>query len=117
MGQFGKLKNVPLRSIWKREDLDFTPWLAEDKNMRTLGEALGMDLALEEQEAKVGDFSLDLLVKDLSSDRQVVIENQYSQTDHDHLGKLLTYASGFDAYAVVWIAESIGDEHRQALEC
>ena len=114
MQQFGTLKKLGLREAWKNEASDFTPWLAD--NLNALGEALGMDLELERQEADVGDFSLDLLAKDLGSGNHVVIENQLTRTDHDHLGKLLTYASGFDAATVVWVAESIRDEHRQALE-
>ena len=114
MEQFGTLKRLGLREAWKNEASDFTPWLAD--NISALGEALGMELELERQEADVGDFSLDLLAKDLGSGKYVVIENQLTRTDHDHLGKLLTYASGFDASTVVWVAESIRDEHRQSLE-
>lgn len=114
MLKFSELKRLPLREMWKHEASDFTPWL--ESNIQTLGDALGMDLEIIDREASVGDFSLDLLAQDLGSSRTVIIENQLTPTDHDHLGKLLTYAAGFDASIVVWVSETIRDEHRQALE-
>jgi len=114
MTNFGNLKKLNLRDIWKNEAREFTPWLA--RNISELGEALGMELELAQQEAGVGDFSLDLLATDVGRNKTVIIENQITVTDHNHLGKLLTYASGFDAHVVIWIAETIRDEHRQALD-
>jgi hypothetical protein len=109
-----KLTRLDPRTVWKSEARDFTPWLAE--NITLLSEVLGMDLEVVTTERSVGEFAADILARDLSTGGEVVIENQFGVTDHDHLGKLLTYASGLDATALVWIAEEIRDEHRQALE-
>ena len=116
MADFGELKKVPLRDMWKKEAKHFTPWLAD--NIKALGTALDFDFELEviDTEVRVGNFFLDLLAEDVDTKRKVIIENQLEQTDHDHLGKLITYASGINAYAIIWVAESFRDEHRQALE-
>jgi hypothetical protein len=114
MTQLGRLKRVNLRTIWPNEAHHFTPWLAE--NIDALGEALGIDLELIRREAGVGGFSLDLLATDLGTNDVVIIENQFGSTDHNHLGQLLTYAAGFDAGAIIWVAEGFRDEHREALD-
>ena len=107
------IERVDIRGVWSNEAADFTPWLAE--NIGVLGEALGMDLELDAQEASVGSYALDILARD-QDNRQVVIENQLEATDHTHLGQLLTYAAGFDANVIVWIARNFRDEHREALD-
>ena len=107
------IHRVDIRGVWSNEAADFTPWLAE--NIGVLGDALGMNLELDAQEASVGSYSLDILARD-GNGRQVVIENQLESTDHTHLGQLLTYAAGFDANVIVWIARNYRDEHREALD-
>jgi len=109
------LQRVPLREVWKHEALEFTPWLAEQNNLDTLAEVLGLsELVLEATEHSVGDFKLDILCTD--GDDQIIIENQLEETDHKHLGQLLAYAAGVGAKKVVWLAQSFRPEHRSALE-
>jgi hypothetical protein len=114
MTGFGNIRRVAIRDVWPSESQDFTPWLAE--NLEKLGEVLGLDLEMIEREASVGNFSLDILAKDLSTGHNAIIENQFGDTDHDHLGKMLTYAAGFDAATIIWISENVRDEHRQTIE-
>jgi hypothetical protein len=110
-----KLERVPLREAWKHEANDFTPWLAEEDNLNTLADALGLaDLELVATEHWVGEFKLDILCT--SGDDQVIIENQLDKTNHAHLGQLLTYAAGTGAKKVIWVAESFRPEHVAALE-
>lgn len=113
MVELARIEKVDLREAWPNEAVDFTPWLQE--NIDELSEALGMDLEIQEREASVGTFSLDLLAHD-GNGRPVIIENQLETTDHTHLGQILTYAAGRDANVIVWIAKEFRDEHRAALD-
>ena len=114
--ELGRLTKVPLRDFWEGEASDFTPWLADEKNIGLLGETIGVELEVEAQERNVGPFRADILCKDTVTDSWVLIENQLERTDHSHLGQLLTYAAGLEAVTVVWIAERFTDEHRAALD-
>ena len=40
----------------------------------------------------------------------------FGATDHDHLGKLITYSAGLDAGVAVLLAEKFREEHRSALD-
>lgn len=112
----GRLHKVELRDIWKTEDRDFTPWLAQAENMAVLADTLGMELEVEAEEKDVGPFRADILCKDVDDNSWVLIENQLERTDHSHLGQLLTYAAGLNAVTIVWIASRFTDEHRAALD-
>ena len=112
--EFEELSSIDPRNYWKHEEHDFTPWLYA--NLDRLSRALDLAIEPKMRESAVGDFTLDILATDLGSNRPVIIENQIGATDHDHLGKLLTYAGGTDAAIVIWISTELREEHRQALE-
>ncbi len=115
--KLGKIKRVTdLRSVWHHEAKDFSKWLAQENNLLQLSEAIGVDIVLEELESSVGSFNVDLYAIEEGTDRRIIIENQLEDTNHDHLGKLITYASGKGAEVIVWIVKRARDEHRQAIE-
>jgi len=112
VNKLGRLEKVDLRTVFATEAGEFTPWLAQEENLKLLGEAIGIDLQWEAQEKDVGPFRADILCKDAATDNWVLIENQIERTDHNHLGQLLTYAAGLQAVTIVWVAERFTDEHR-----
>ena len=101
-----------LSDVWSDEARDFTPWLAD--NMDLLSQEIGLPLAWEGTEVPVDGFSADILAT-TTDGSHVVIENQYGRTDHDHLGKLLTYTAGLEAQIVIWVAERFHDAHLSAI--
>lgn len=117
MPSLGRLVSVPLREVWPHEASDFTPWLANADNLGLFAETLCLDgLQLQGTEVPVGNFFIDILARDIEG-RVVVIENQFGSTDHTHLGQILTYVAGQEGQAtVVWIAETIRDEHRATID-
>lgn len=112
----GSLEKVDLRDAWPHEASHFTPWLARPENLTLLGDALGLTLELESVEEPVGSFSADIVAKDIATNSRVLIENQLEQTDHCHLGQILTYAAGLDAGTVIWIAREFREPHRAAID-
>lgn len=116
MEKLGRMVRIEdLRTIWPHEEHDFSKWLAREENLSALGETVGLDLELEETESAVGDFSVDIFARESGSSRGVIIENQLEDTDHDHLGKIITYAAGKDAEVIIWVVKHARDEHKQAV--
>jgi len=111
-----RLQQVPIRDVWPTEPQGFTPWLASQENLSLLGDAIGVRLEIQSTEESVGDFRADIVCKSLPEGDLVLIENQFAQTDHTHLGQILTYAAGLEAVTIVWVAEKFRDEHRAAID-
>jgi hypothetical protein len=116
MNKLGKIEIVDLRKVWRNEARDFTTWLASEENIEQLNEITGLNLVNIKTEVSVGQFKCDIVCEDDSSKTTVIIENQLEYTDHDHLGKLITYASGLDAKTIIWIVKEARPEHSSAIE-
>lgn len=114
--KLGILKQGNLREIWNHEAIDFTNWLAEEANLALLSDEIGIDIVLIQTEACIGKFNVDILAEEESTGRKIIIENQLESTDHDHLGKIITYASGYDAEFIIWVVKDIRDEHKKAID-
>ncbi len=116
---FQELEPQDVREYWTHEAHEFTPWLANEirsEDASHLEDVLGLDLEVIQMEKSVGKYSVDILAEVVEDGRQVVIENQLDQSDHDHLGKSIAYAAGVDADIIVWIAPKFNDEHRDAFQ-
>lgn len=111
--QIGKIEVVPVRQAFRHEALDFTAWL--EQNIEALSERLGLELTVLEREKWVGDFRVDLLCLD-SFGRRVIVENQLEQTDHKHLGQVLTYLVNLEANVAIWVATDPRPEHQRVID-
>ena len=114
--KLGKLVEVDIRNVWKHEQYDFSKWLSSEENINELGDTLNLTLTDVETEKFVGNYRCDILCKDEITGKVVLIENHLEPTNHDHLGKIITYASGLDASVVVWLVASAREEHASAIE-
>lgn len=114
--KIGKMTSVDIRELWQHEQYDFSEWLSKTENIQYLNDALGLSLVDMDKEVYVGAYRCDLVARDETSGIRVIIENQLEASNHDHLGKIITYASGLNASIVVWIVKEAREEHRSAIE-
>ena len=114
--KLGRLQEVDIRKLWNHEQYDFSEWLSKAENLELLNETIGLTLSEVEKEVYVGSYRCDLVGTDETTGDKVIIENQLEMSNHDHLGKIITYASGLDAKVVVWIVKEAREEHRSAIE-
>ena len=111
--QFADLNEINIRAAWPDEARDFTPWLSQ--NLERLSRAIGIPMELEGTEVPVEQFSADVLARNPADNSLILIENQLEQTDHSHLGQILTYLAGLDAQTIIWIAKEFREPHLSAV--
>lgn len=115
MSELGNIEEVNLRKMWRDEEKDFTPWLSQ--NLQLLEDVIDLDLELKDTEVSVGRYTADIVAQPTQTETgDVVIENQLEKSDHDHLGKIITYASGLNASYIVWICKRFREEHKSAVD-
>ena len=113
MNAIGNLQRIPLRDVWGKEPNDFTPWL--EKNIEVLNDTIDLSITIVEREHRPTErLSVDLL-GETETGELVVIENQLETSNHDHLGKLITYLVTIDAAVGIWIVADPKPEHVSAI--
>lgn len=108
-----KLEIVALREAFRHEAQNFTYWL--ETNIDALSQRIGMELTVLEREKTVGSFNVDLFCED-GTGNYVIVENQLERTDHDHLGKLLTYMVNLEAKTAIWVTPEVRHEHERVID-
>lgn len=108
-----KIERIQLRNVWPHEAHDFTQWLEE--NIDVLGDEIDRNIINVERERKTeSTFSVDLVAED-EAGSSIIIENQLEKSDHDHLGKVITYLTAMQANTAIWIVADPRPEHVAAL--
>jgi hypothetical protein len=114
IGRLRKLDIADIRKIWPREEQDLSPWITD--HIDILNDLLNLQIEIIGKEEYVHNFRLDMVGMENYSKMPVIIENQFGVSDHDHLGKLITYSAGKEAGIVIWIANEIQIAHKEAIE-
>lgn len=116
MKELGRISRCKVRDIWTNEN-DFSDWLFSPENIELLSDTLGLNTIITQtREDSVGGFRADIVGEETDTGRKVIIENQFETSNHDHLGKIITYAAGKDASIIIWIVEDARPEHASAIE-
>src|SRR5205085_6047016 len=87
-------------------------WL--ENNLDILENVFDFKLTTRTREHSTGNFSVDLVAED-DSGNIVIIENQLEKSNHDHLGKIITYLASVDASKAIWIVSEPRQEHIKAI--
>jgi hypothetical protein len=117
MTEIGEREPVDLSELWEKEYPDFSIWLAE--NIGYLSEALGITLTVT-HDPKLGGavyrepFYIDILATD-DDGNTVIVENKFGETDHKHLGQVITYLTHLNAKRAIWVVERARPEHKKAI--
>ena len=114
------INQISIEDVWKSDDTNrieekrMSPFIKDHIN--DISVIIERELEVVDMEVFVGTFRADIICKDTETNDIVVIENQVGKTDHDHIGKAITYLSNLDAKVIVWICQEARPEHIKAIE-
>lgn len=115
MKEIERINIHSLKEVFEGEATGFTPWLT--KNIGVLADKLGLNLSEPEKEHKLETMKVDIVAKaGDDGEKNVIIENQFGDSDFDHLGKVITYAAHHRADYAIWIVEKAREEHISAIQ-
>lgn len=112
----GELKILTLKDVFKDEPSHFTPWLKG--HIHLLKRDIGFNaITITDTECKSENFRVDMIgYVNNTEEQRVIIENQFGDSNHDHLGKLITYSAEYNVNWAIWIVENARIEHIKAVE-
>lgn len=106
------MKPLTLKDVFGGEATGFTPWL--EAHCEVLADICEESVSVFKREAKIHNYYMDLTLQTRTG-KLYVVENQYGEADHDHLGKCILYAVLSHAKQILWISEQFHPEHEQIL--
>ena len=112
--EIARISKTPIREVWPHEALNFTTWLQDNIDLLDDDLAVPIDPESVRREQSAGSFAVDMTAQNVDGET-VVIENQLGMSDHDHLGKVLTYATALTASVAIWIVGNPRPEHVKVL--
>ena len=115
----GTMRRVKPKDVWSNGEEGFTSWLTYEEGIGSLGEAVGLNLDWAELEVSAGQYRADIVCiddSDVNHPRKVIVENQIRSSNHDHLGKLVTYGAVLEADVCIWVATRFTKEHLHAVD-
>ena len=112
----GKLRKINVSEVWANEVDGFAGWLQQDEILEMLGEALEVSLKPAGEDIPLDTFPGAVLAKDTKRGHYVLVLGHLDGISHESFGKLIMYAAGLEAKAIVCVGQEITAEIRQSLD-
>ena len=112
----GKLRKISLSEVWANEVDGFATWLQQEEILEMLGESLELSLKFAGGDAPLDTLVGGVLVKDVKNGHYVIVLGHLDEITSEALGKMIMYAAGLEAKAIICVGQEITAEIRQSLD-